>query len=98
MREGGWTVSNTLKGGAWNRKEGRGKKDFKKGDNLCQGVGALKREGWKPLTNYSIEIKFGEILVQLMANISNLFLGFLWVPEFSSTPFCDSESGNIMWF
>ena len=31
----------------WNRKEGRGHKDFKKGGKLGQGVGALKRgEGW----------------------------------------------------
>ena len=29
----------------WNRKEGRGNKDFKKGDKLGQGVGASKR-GW----------------------------------------------------
>ena len=38
MRVGG------LKRG-WNRKEGRGSKDFKKGGKLGQGVGALKGGG-----------------------------------------------------
>ena len=43
MRAGG-TVKNTLKVG-WNRKQGRGNKDFKRGGGgkLGQGVGALKR-------------------------------------------------------
>ena len=37
----------------WNRKVGRGNKDFKKGGKLVQGVDALKRGGgWKPLPNY----------------------------------------------
>ena len=40
----------------WNRKEGRGNKDFKKGGvgKLGQAVGALKKRGWNPLTNYDI--------------------------------------------
>ena len=42
MREGGGNCVKYLKRG-WNRKEGRGNKDFKKGDKLGQGVGALKR-------------------------------------------------------
>ena len=29
----------------WNRKEGKGKKDFKRGGKLDQGVGALKKAG-----------------------------------------------------
>ena len=29
----------------WNKKEGRGNKDFKKGGKLSQGLGALKRRG-----------------------------------------------------
>ena len=39
----------------WNRKEGKGSKDFKKrGGRLDQGVGALKKRvgSWNPLTNY----------------------------------------------
>ena len=36
----------------WNGKKGRGNKDSKKGGMLGQGVGALKRGGWKPLMNY----------------------------------------------
>ena len=47
-----------------NRKEGRGKKDFKKGwGKLGQGVGALKRGGLEPpyelwwLLNYTIKIE-----------------------------------------
>ena len=67
MREGGWNCLKYLKRG-WNRKEGRGNKDFKKGCKLVQGFGALKRGGgggggggggqggggggWNPLTNY----------------------------------------------
>ena len=36
----------------WNRKEGRGNKDIKKGGKLGQGVGALKSGSWNPLTYY----------------------------------------------
>ena len=37
----------------WNRKEGRGHKDFKKRRQAGSRVGALKRgEGWNLLTNY----------------------------------------------
>ena len=43
MREGGRNCLKFLKTG-WNRKEGTGNKDFKRGDELDQGVeGALKR-------------------------------------------------------
>ena len=38
----------------WNRKEGRGNNDFKKGSKLVQGVGALKRGSWNLLTNYAL--------------------------------------------
>ena len=56
MRKGGENCLKYLKRG-YNRKEGRGNKDFKKGGQaLGQGVCALKRKGggggWKPLTNY----------------------------------------------
>ena len=56
VTEGGGNYLKYLKRG-WNRKEGRGNKDFKKGNKLGQGVGALKRRrggGWSPLTNYVI--------------------------------------------
>ena len=54
MREGGANCLKYLKMG-WNRKEGRGHKDFKKGGRLGQGVNALKRAGeLKPTTNYVI--------------------------------------------
>ena len=33
----------TMVKSGWNRKWGRGNKDFKKGDKLVQGVGTLKR-------------------------------------------------------
>ena len=38
----------------WNRKEGRGDKDFKKGGKLGEGVEVLRRGGrdWNLLTNY----------------------------------------------
>ena len=41
---GGGNCLKYLKRG-WNRKEGRGNKDFKKRGKLGQGVGALKRGG-----------------------------------------------------
>ena len=42
MREGRGNCLKYLKRG-WNRKEGRGHKDFKKGNKLGQGVGAVKK-------------------------------------------------------
>ena len=42
MHEGKGNCVKCLKMG-WNRKEGRGNKDLKKGGNLGHGVGALKR-------------------------------------------------------
>ena len=37
----------------WNRKEGRGNKDFKKGEQAGSRGGSLKKgAGWNPLTNY----------------------------------------------
>ena len=50
--EGGFNCLKYLKMG-WNRKEGRGNKNFKKGGKLCQGVGALKMGAETP-TNYAI--------------------------------------------
>ena len=44
MREGGGNYLKYHKRG-WNKKEGRGNKDFKKGGKLGQGLGALKRGG-----------------------------------------------------
>ena len=35
-----------------------GKKDFKKGEISGQGVGALKRGDWNPLTNYGYASKY----------------------------------------
>ena len=44
MHEGGGSCLKYLKRG-WNKEEGRGNKDFKKGGKLGQGVGALKERG-----------------------------------------------------
>ena len=39
----------------WNRKEGKGNKDLRKGGKLDQKMSALKRgRGWNPFTNYDI--------------------------------------------
>ena len=48
---GGCMRRGTMKypGWGWNRKEGRGNKDFKRGCKLCQGVGALKSGAGTPL-------------------------------------------------
>ena len=50
LREGGGNCVKHFKRG-WDRKEGRGDKDFKKG-GAGSRVGALKGEGWNLLTNY----------------------------------------------
>ena len=56
MREGGGNSLKYLKRG-WNRKEGRGNKDFKKEGKAGSRCGCLKKEegDWKPLTNYEGE-------------------------------------------
>ena len=41
----------------WNRKEGREKKDFKKGEEA--GSRGKKGEGWNPLINYGFSINYG---------------------------------------
>ena len=47
LREGGGNCQKYLKR-RWNRKEGRGNKDFENGVKLGEGVGALKRGGLEP--------------------------------------------------
>ena len=56
MREGGGNSLKYLKRG-WNRKEGRGNKDFKKEGKAGSRRGCLKKGvgDWKPLTNYEGE-------------------------------------------
>ena len=56
LHEGAGDCLKYLKRG-WNRKEGRGNKDFKKGGKLGQGMGVLKTVGLEPpsgLCGYSI--------------------------------------------
>ena len=49
MGESGGSCLKYLKGG-WNRKEGRGNKDFEKGSKLGQVLGVLKKgEDWNLL-------------------------------------------------
>ena len=58
LREVGENCLKYLKRG-WNRKEGRGNKDFKKGGQAGTRGGCLKKggkAGWNPLTNYYIYI------------------------------------------
>ena len=51
----GWLVGIGLKR-RWNRKEGRGNKDFKKGGGASwvKGWVPQKRGDWNPFTNYDI--------------------------------------------
>ena len=52
----GWLVGIGLKR-RWNRKEGRGNKDFKKGGggaSWVKGWVPQKRGDWNPFTNYDI--------------------------------------------
>ena len=51
LREGGGNCLKYLKRG-WNRKEGRGNKNFKKRSKLGQRVGTLKKRGWHLFTNH----------------------------------------------
>ena len=53
MRDGEDCLKYLKRG--WNRKEGRGNKDFEKGGKLGQGVGTLKWDGgggWNNLTKH----------------------------------------------
>ena len=50
---GGGSVWNTLQRGE--TEKGGETKILKKVGKLGQGVGALKREGWNPLTNYVLD-------------------------------------------
>ena len=62
--EGGGNYLKYLRRG-WNRKEGRGNKDFKKGYKLGQGVGALKRgRGWNTLKNYGLLVAKARTLLE----------------------------------
>ena len=57
MCEGGGNCLKYLKK-EWNRKQGRGNKDFRKGGKLGQEVGALKGgggRGWNHHMNYVVE-------------------------------------------
>ena len=55
MREGGGEDCLKYLKRGWNRKEGKGNKDFKKGEGkLGQGECALKRGDSDPLTNYEL--------------------------------------------
>ena len=64
MCEGGENCLKYLRRG-WNRKEGKGNKDFEKGDKLGQGVGALKRgRGWNPLKNYGLLVAKARTLLE----------------------------------
>ena len=53
--KGGGNCLKYLKRG-WNRNEGRGNKDIKKGVQAGSRGGCLKKGGWNPLTNYALEI------------------------------------------
>ena len=56
----------------WNRKEGRGYKDLKRrGGNLGQRVGTLKKWGWNPLTNYGLQMLY---FLELCGEINKIYL------------------------
>ena len=57
LLEGVGNCLKHLKSG-WNRKEGRGNKDFKKGGKLGQEMGALKKGGLNPFMNYGLASDF----------------------------------------
>ena len=58
MREGGGNCLKYLKRW-WNRKDGRGNKDFKKGEQAESRDGSLKKGAfWNPLTNYESNFSY----------------------------------------
>ena len=70
IREGWEDCIKHLKRG-WNRKEGRGNKYFKKGEQAASRVGSLtKGAGWNPLTNYESNFSYkfvGNMIVEVEA-------------------------------
>ena len=42
----------------WNKKEWKKNEDLKKVGKLGQGLGALKRGSWNPLTNHEFSCRF----------------------------------------
>ena len=59
--EGGGNYLKYLKRG-WNGTEGKDTKILKREGKLVQGVGALKRGGWNPLTNYDGVLMFSVVV------------------------------------
>ena len=74
MCEGGRNCVKYLKR-RWNRKEGRGSKNFKKrGQAGARGGCLKKRRGWNPLTNYAVlETQFWFVKYPLVARICKNF-------------------------
>ena len=64
MREGGGNCLKYLER-EWNRKDGRGHKDFKKGGKAGSRGGCLKKMGWNPLMNYYIYIYITYIYIYI---------------------------------
>ena len=75
MREGGGNCLKYLKKG-WNRKEGRGNKDFKRGrgDKLGELMGAIKREGAGTLLRTMVSCIFQSIVVIVKIKILENYL------------------------
>ena len=88
VRVGGDCLKYLKRG--WKKKEGRGNKDFKRGDKLGQRVGALKRGGrrrWNPLPNHeSTKLVIGVLLynwTERNANGLDKDYWNFWVIEFN---------------
>ena len=66
MHEGGGNCLKYLKRG-WNRKEWRGHKDFKLGEQVgSRGawVASKGEEGWNPLTNYDEKVTISHTMIK----------------------------------
>ena len=74
MREGGRNCVKYLKR-RWNRKEGRGSKNFKNRGQAGARGGCLQNGGgWNPLTNFAVlEIQFLFVKYTLVARICKNF-------------------------
>ena len=81
MREGGGNYVKYLISG-WNRKERRGNKKFKKGSNLDQVVGALKRGGGglePPYKQWLLQFAETYVLLEtdFMLNFNLTLIGYI---------------------
>ena len=83
MSMGGGDCLKYLKRG-WNRKEGRGNKNFEKGGQAGSRGGCLKKWGWNPLMNYgSGNIPVSKLLLNISLKMGAMSWEIILIYRFS---------------